>query len=93
MCDWLLLPSEVDRNDTSYLLGKGGEHGVGEIEVLSGRVAPSSGGAAGAGVGGRDGDGFGALVAPPCSLLVARELKARSTSSAFVEQRVTQRSC
>ena len=85
-----MLPLEVDRDDTANRLGEGGEHGVGEVEVFSGGVAPSSGGAGGAEVGGRDGDGP-AVVAPIDSTHDASELEACSTSGTAVEQRRTQR--
>jgi hypothetical protein len=85
-----VLPSEVDRNDTPSFPGEGGEHGVGEIEVLLGGVAPSSRGPAGAEVGGRDGDGLAVPVAPFGPLPVAGELVACSTGPAFIEQRRTQ---
>jgi hypothetical protein len=58
--------------------------------VLLGGVAPPSSGAGGAEVGGRDGDGLAAPVAPFGSTRDAGEPEARSTGTAAIEQRRTQ---
>lgn len=54
--------------------------------MLVGGVAPTSGGASRAEVGGRDGDGLAAAVAPSGAPGVAGELVACSASPASVEQ-------
>ena len=80
------LPIEVDGDDAADALGQDGEHGVRQVEVLAGRVAPAALGASGAEVGGRHGDGLATPVAPLGAPKIAGDMVARSTRSAAVEQ-------
>lgn len=85
-----MVPSEVDVDDTGTHGGEGGEHGVREVEVLLRGVAPAALAAAGAEVGGRDGDGFAAAVAALGFGGQARQLIACSACIAVSEQGATQ---
>ena len=82
-----MLPSEGDWDNPSAVLGDLQEGGLGQVEVLEGRVAPATvvvgqGEVRRAEVCGGDGDGAGEA---PLGVVVATQLIARPARQAVVE--------
>lgn len=81
-----LSPPVVDGDDAPNLLGKADEHGVSKIEVLPGKVAPSSKRAVGAEIGGGHCDGLSPAQTILGATGVACEFITSSAAEATVEQ-------
>lgn len=88
-----LSPPVVDGDDAPNLLGKADEHGVSKIEVLPGKVAPSSKRAVGAEIGGGHCDGLSPAQTILGATGVACEFITSSAAEATVEQSGTQSRC
>lgn len=82
-----LAPSVVDRDDAAAFVSKGDEHGMGEVEVLAGRVAPAAEGVLRAVIRGSDGDGR----APRETILGPAGVALQGVASAAREPGVEQR--
>lgn len=83
-------PSVLDGNDASNLSREADEHGVSEVEVLLGSVAPSSQGPMGTEVGRSNGDCWAPWKAVFGAIGVASKLIAGAAAKATVEQGSTE---